>query len=281
MKVNKRIYFNIGLMKTGTTWLYSILKNQNNIYFTPEKELHFMQMMSDSNFRNFDSKYDQFLKFSRKLKNNENMNDIQKIRKLKWYLNYLRSGASFEWFDKLYPTNFDGYCCDFSNLSWKANKQLWTDVFDRYDLVKTSIIFRDPLARLWSHAKFHFKILHGKDFDLDENEGVKFIKKYDFIENSSYDLVLTQVENTIGLDRLLILFQEDFPRNPYENIQKIENFLEMKFDYERISGLNDRVNESAKINMPKWLKNNFGNIHKRSLQAFEKRSIDYPEDWSK
>ena len=281
MKVNKKIYFNIGLMKTGTTWLYSILKNQNNIYFTPEKELHFMQMMSDSNFRNFDSKYDQFLKFSRKLKNNENMNDIQKVRKLKWYLNYLKSGASFEWFDKLYPTNFDGYCCDFSNLSWKANKQLWMDVFDRYDQVKTSIIFRDPLSRLWSHAKFHFKILHGKDFDLDENEGVKFIKKYDFIENSSYDLVLTQIENTIGLDRLLILFQEDFPRNPHENIQKIENFLKMKFDCERISGLNDRVNESAKINMPKWLKDNFGNMHEKSLQAFEKRSIDYPEDWSK
>ena len=75
MKINKKIYFNIGLMKTGTTWLYSILKNQNNIYFTPEKELHLLQMMSDSNFRNFESKYDQFLKFSRKLKNNENMND--------------------------------------------------------------------------------------------------------------------------------------------------------------------------------------------------------------
>ena len=55
---SKKIYFNIGLMKTGTTWLSEILKPQKNIFFTPEKEIHFFEMMKNNKFRDFDRRYD-------------------------------------------------------------------------------------------------------------------------------------------------------------------------------------------------------------------------------
>ena len=38
----ERLYLNVGQMKSGTTFLYGILRNHPSIYFTPEKELHYL-----------------------------------------------------------------------------------------------------------------------------------------------------------------------------------------------------------------------------------------------
>ena len=35
------IYMNIGAAKAGTTWLYQMLRDHNEIYFSPEKELNY------------------------------------------------------------------------------------------------------------------------------------------------------------------------------------------------------------------------------------------------
>jgi len=276
---SKKIYFNIGLMKTGTTWLSEILKPQKNIFFTPEKEIHFFEMMKNNKFRDFDRRYDQFIKFSQRLKENENLSSFQKIKKLKWYMKYLNTDTSFDWFDSLFPQHADGYLCDFSNLSWKASKELWDEAFSRYASVKTSIILRSPIERLWSHTKFHFKIMHGRDFDLDEVEGINFVKKFDFIETSDYEKILKHLEQNLGLNNLLFLFQEDLKNKPFDSLRRIENHLGIKLDDEPIKNRSSSINATAKIELPKWISSNFDYLQEKSLNALEKRKIDYPESW--
>ena len=40
-----KLYLNAGQMKAGTTYLYSILKGHPDIYFSPEKEIHYLSQM--------------------------------------------------------------------------------------------------------------------------------------------------------------------------------------------------------------------------------------------
>jgi hypothetical protein len=37
----ENLFLSVGAMKAGTTWLYEQLKDHPEIYFTPEKEIHY------------------------------------------------------------------------------------------------------------------------------------------------------------------------------------------------------------------------------------------------
>ena len=63
-----RLFLGAGAMKAGTTWLYDLLNRHPQIYFTPEKELHYFyarHMRSDilsdqSRLENVQRKYLKF-----------------------------------------------------------------------------------------------------------------------------------------------------------------------------------------------------------------------------
>lgn len=38
----KKLYLNAGQMKAGTTYLFSILRSHRGIFFSPEKEIHYL-----------------------------------------------------------------------------------------------------------------------------------------------------------------------------------------------------------------------------------------------
>jgi len=158
----KKLFLSVGAMKAGTTWLYGILKHHPSLYFTPEKEIHFLSeyylksgVLNDENrLRNVKGKLA-----------NTNIKHIGIYRMMcRWCAMYLEGKIDFKWYDRVFSLNkTKTYNCDFSNLSCHIKAEDWADLRSNYD-VKVLYILRDPIKRLWSHIKFHHQF-SGKKLD--------------------------------------------------------------------------------------------------------------------
>ena len=40
-KIFRNLFLSVGAMKAGTTWLYAVLERHPELYFCPEKEVHY------------------------------------------------------------------------------------------------------------------------------------------------------------------------------------------------------------------------------------------------
>jgi len=112
----KKLFLSVGAMKAGTTWLYAILKQHPSLYFTPEKELHFLSEY----YLNSGVLSDEKRLQNAKSKIGNNTTKHLGIYKMlcRWCAMYLEKVDSFRWYDRVFSLNkTKKYNCDFSNLS--------------------------------------------------------------------------------------------------------------------------------------------------------------------
>ena len=249
--MKKKIFLSVGAMKAGTTWLYSILKHHPSLYFTPEKELHFLSeyylksdvLRDEIRIRNVKSKI-----------THSTIKHVGNFRLLsRWCAMYLTKVDSFKWYDRIFSLNkTKKYNCDFSNLSCHIQAEHWKDLSTQYDF-KALYILRDPINRLWSHIKFHHQF-SGKEMDFhnwSKNDFDKLIQKKFIWENVIYGERIIAMKEGIAAQDLKIVFFEDLVGKPKESINDLIDFLDIEEIELKDEILNKKVNISKSIEMPK------------------------------
>lgn len=241
-------------MKAGTTWLYSVLKHHPSLYFTPEKEIHFLSeyylksgVLSDEiRLRNAKGKV-----------NNSSVKHIGIYKMLcRWCAMYLEKVDSFKWYDRIFSLNkTKTYNCDFSNLSCHIKAEDWVDLATHYDF-KVLYILRDPISRLWSHIKFHHQFSGKKlDFHTWSKDAFRDLIQKNFIwENVIYNERILAMKKSIAEENLKIVFFEDLVGNPKNSISDLTNFLNIEQVESKDEILNKKVNISKSIEMPQNFK---------------------------
>jgi len=274
------LFLSVGAMKAGTTWLYSQLESHPDLYFTPEKEIHFLNHF----YVNNKILKDEFrLNQARNKLKNINISHIGVYRMLsRWYAMYLEKPDDFSWYERLFSLNKNQkFNCDFSNLSCHLEREHWIDLKNRGYNLKLIYVLRDPVRRLWSHLKFHHEFL-GKSLDFHTwsvNKFKEFISRKFIWDNCTYTNYISEMSEVFDNNEFQLLYFEDITSNPTVELYRIEDFLQVRHHTYDPNRLEKKVNVSKKISVP----NNFliaaNQMLATEYNGLEKLGVRIHESW--
>jgi len=254
MRIINNLFLSIGAMKAGTTWSFAQLRQHPDIYFTPEKELHFFA--HHAGYEHHFSRayrYQRFLTYLNKV-NPDNVPLAVLQYNIRWYTDFLMNLDKKRWYPRVFDhRKHEKYCADFSNLNALLEPEDWKFVQETTENLKVLFTLREPLDRLWSHMRFH-NAQSGLNLDL-ENMSFKALVKYAFEDHfqqaSDYVQTVQSLQDALPERDYKITFFEHIHDNPTQWLQEIEEFLEISHhDYDP-SGLSSRVNQSRSSEIPK------------------------------
>jgi len=253
------LFLSVGAMKAGTTWLYEQLKNHPDIYFTPEKEIHYFAnkvgIENQLDHRNRILK----LKLVMEKYAKGNPSYLSKhLDEIYWYANFAHSKIiSNEWYESLFLLNSGKkYCADFSNLYCQMDQKGWDNVRKVAKNVKVIYTLRDPLSRLWSHYKFHMKWVDRENEALEAGfEHFKNLLNQDFFWiNAEYVRNYKNLKENLSDNELMLLYFEDFREDPIKMLFEVQEFLGIKLITPDINKINSKVNTTKNFELPnEWV----------------------------
>lgn len=251
----ENLFLSVGAMKAGTTWLYEQLRTHPDIYFTPEKEIHF--------FANMVGIEKQLSHRKRILKLKAVMEECaggnakfiaENIDAIAWYANYAHpKEISNEWYESLFAQRAEShYCADFSNLYCQMGADGWDNVRKVAKNVKVIYTLRDPLSRLWSHYKFHMKWVGREDEALDAGfEHFKeLLDKPWFWVNAEYAKNYRLLRENLEDEQIMLLYFEDFRDDPIGKLREVQEFIGVERRPFDASELHQKVNATKRFDIP-------------------------------
>ena len=287
VEVNKtfsNLLLSVGAMKAGTTWLYAVLSRNPALHFAMEKEIHYFyhkyvnpNFLSDQRRLN-EAKKRYILRFDPEKTN------IDAVRQnLHWVSAYLDRPIGDFWFRNLFQLRkHHKYACDFSNLNSQLPEEVWPEIEAQCDNLRVLYTMRDPVKRLWSHAKFQLQ-LDGKVDKLESwgpDEFRAFVKQDHLWKNAEYGKALRAFKGGLKPGTLKALFYEDIHADQRGSLREIEEFLDLPaFNYPQ-NLLDRRFTESVKVEMPSFFPELFADDIARIKAEVEAEGYTLPESWS-
>jgi len=282
-KLFGNLFLSAGAMKAGTTWLYTVLARHPELFFTPEKEIHYFYHHYVDN---------SLLNEKRRLTETKNRYlprfdpdkaNIDGIRaRMHWVSAYLTSQVDDLWYRSLFATmRRQTYGCDFSNLYALLPAAAWQRVAADCDRLRVLYTLRHPVRRLWSHVKFHLQVTGATDklTSWGPKDFRNFARQPFIWDNAEYGRNLRQMKAGLSEDLLKVMFYEDLHADQAGTLAGIEDFLGIaRFSYPATL-LERRINSSIDHAMPDFFADLFAEDFARITAELEAEGLRIPEKW--
>lgn len=224
----KKLYLNAGQMKAGTTYLYSVLRGHEEIFFSPEKEINYLSQ-TYGNFK--------LLSDEKRMRKARSMVEIaNRLERpigpyrhiLKWVADYLRPTTVEGWYEDMFDGHHDNqWCADFSNLTCTIPVDGLEKILPLADDVRVTYCIRDAVSRAISHAKFHLQFA-GQESDLVNMRPAelrKLLSSDNIYPQSRSDHHITALHKVFGNERLRIVRCESLWADPRAVVDPLCAFL--------------------------------------------------------
>ena len=224
----KKLYLNAGQMKAGTTYLYSVLRGHKDVFFSPEKEIHYLSQ-AYGNFK--------LLNDATRIRKARSMVEIAtRLERpigpyrhmLKWTADYLRPTTVDGWYEAMFDGHRDNqWCADFSNLTCTISVDGLEQISTLADDVRVTYCTRDAVSRAISHAKFHLKFA-GQESDLANIHPTdlrKLLLSDNIYPQSRSEEHITALHKVFGNERLRIVRCESLWADPRAVVDPLCAFL--------------------------------------------------------
>lgn len=264
-----------GAMKAGSTWLYKQLEKHPNIHFTPEKEIHYFS--SNEEWGNKLCRRDRNRRLNRAIR-------AQCSEKMiAWYERYAQPDElTNEWYSSLFEgVDSDVYCADFSNQYSLLDVEALQGIKQISPNVKVIYTLRDPLERLWSHVKFHYKF-KGQE-DRVDIIGIRAFRKLLelpwFWKNTDYVANYDRLMAVFGEANVKLFYLDDFIASPQDALWQLEAFLEISHMDYHLASAKRKFNTTKELAMPnQWQRMAMIKL-KPQYQALAERGLLHP-NWT-
>lgn len=224
----KKLYLNAGQMKAGTTYLYSVLRRHKDIFFSPEKEIHYLSQA----YGNFKLLSDQT-----RMRKARSMVEIATRHErpigpyrhiLQWSANYLRPTTVDGWYEDMFDGHRDNqWCADFSNLTCTIPVDRLEQISTLADDMRVTYCIRNAVSRAISHAKFHLKFAE-QESDLANMRPAdlrKLLLSDNIYPQSCSEEHITALHKVFGNERLRIVRCETLWADPRAVVDPLCAFL--------------------------------------------------------
>jgi len=228
MTLIERLFLSCGAAKAGTTWLFSVLKQNPDIYFSYEKEIHyFAQIHGLGNALTLTRRLARFKQFASALQP-ETFVSKTFARRMQWYSRWLSEPLSDEWYADLFrQARGQKYIADFCNLNSLLDDRGWMHVRRVADKCKVIYVMRNPLQRLWSHVKFHAEYIGKVDAlqSYDANQMERAARASYLWPHSEYGQVVRTLRRNFNDSEVMFAFYDDIHNDRVNWLRELESFL--------------------------------------------------------
>lgn len=275
------LFCSVGAMKAGTTWLHRQLVTHPDIFFTPEKEIHYL---ADPTGKLGAMKLSNRIQRFRQVVANLNELGINSRvrRNLNWYVNkYLSDSVDKSWYISLFDQKKEEkYVADFSNLYCLMDTNGWRNAHLCAKQIKVLYTMRSPIERLWSHVKFHHHLDPNFNYiEVSVNDWKRMTNIEGVAPYAEYGTAIRKLRSSIGESNLLFQFFEDVRSNEIDALRKIEYFLGVSnynYDKEKVGRV---VNPSTSVPIPRNFYRFAIRHHERQIHEVEKLGFKVPASW--
>lgn len=230
MYIFDRMFFNIGAMKAGTSWLYELLKEHPDIDTVPIKEIHFFwERHGDFSLLSDGQRLETARYHINRLLPETPLRLVPAL--LDWFKLYLAGPVDEVWFANLFTRRSERlYCTEFSNMSALLPRHGWDHLRRLTPHIRVSYGLRSPMRRMWSHARFHAMIIGQYDAMADWSVGAysRFLEDSGCVRHGAYATTIDNLYRAVGRENCLLWHFSDINRKPAELIKSVEDFLEIR-----------------------------------------------------
>lgn len=268
-----KLFLSVGAMKAGTTFLFNALGRHPDIFFTPEKELHYfahtaklspqlqcaLEPRKDAaahrlgvgsvlthDFRRHRLAAVMRNRYAR-------MTNAAKLRSIvSWYAErYLVDPIDPVWFDNVFDGAGDKWCAEFSNYNALLDDSAWAAVRRHCDQLRVMYVMREPVKRIWSHMKFEF-IPAGKRDALvaGDLEAVDQFLASASSAHARYTAIVESLERNLAPHERFIVRLEDIVADLPGQLGRLSEFLGIeKIDFADVDPAK-RSNQTEDLPIP-------------------------------
>lgn len=277
-----KLFLSVGAMKAGTTWLHRQFAMHPDVFFSPEKEIHFFaDPRGDSGPMLLERRIHRYQQVVKNL--NPKRFGPRTQQNLAWYAEkYLALSVNLEWYESLFAArSAEAYCADFSNLYALLDDGGWRYVQATAEVLRVVYTLRDPVDRLWSHVKFHHEFtgeLHQLSHWKREDYAAFVARPY-VADHTDYAGVIRRLRRHLTENELLIQFFEDVREHPSEALARIESFLGIASIERPPKRLTETVNPSQQLPQPPFFREVVGNLCRDQIGQLVDLGLKLPEAW--
>jgi len=285
-KKTKVDFLGIGVQKSATTWLFEILRQHDDIWMPPRKELHYFDRSLSYPSPSILSTE----KLNERLTGNEKHNKLFRIRlndmsyeklntnKVNWYHKYYFSTYNDDWYRSLFDDGIGKIKGEITPAYSILNKNDIKHIKSMFPDLKIILILRNPIERVLSQIKYRMTKKR-----LDTNASTVEIKNFIDSSNqefrSDYLTILDNWEAIFPKNQMFIGFYDEIASNPKSFIEKVFNFLEVKSVPFSNDVLTQKINTSIDVEMPEEIIEYVTNKYYEDIKRLSGKFGGYPKLW--
>lgn len=250
----KNLFLCVGAQKSGTTWLHSVLKNHPDIFFPHVKEVHYFDTIYNGSILLSARKVERIKKIieNNKFALEKYFTDLSQGLPVDSGIKNLLSPVNDQWYLDLFRKNKKKYAADFSPEYALLPSEGFKCVKKLSENRKIIFLMRDPVSRSKSAIQYFFQ-MKGDNDNISEEEIWNVVNKGFAVNMSKYQNTIKILKEEFSDNELLFMFFENIMENKQKAINKICDFLEIEHKTVNLNELEEKVNESKKIDFPKNL----------------------------
>ena len=267
-------------MKSGTTWLYRQLEQHPSITFSPEKEIHYLAYRAGH--RSHLNRAYRAGRFATARQRASDRGMTLPPAELAWYLDYLLMPRTWGWYARRFGAVAPGqYCADFSNLSALLDRANWRQLAARVKELRLVYILRNPLDRIWSQLKSHYRTGHEQQLlkEMVDYQPTAGLAEDDLIQHSLYGRNLARILDVIPRAHVHVAFYDDIQEEPERLLRDMEDFLQISAHEYLPAKLGRRINSSDSMPRPEWVARHFDPIISDDLETLAQFDVAVPAQW--
>jgi hypothetical protein len=282
MHIFDRMLFNVGAMKSGTSWLYELLHEHPDIDTVPIKEIHFFwDKHGDFGLLSSQQRLETARYHINRLLPKTEIKAVPAL--LDWFKLYLAEPVDDVWLANLFARRSERACCaEFSNMNALLPPQGWEHIRQVARDIRVSYGLRSPMDRMWSHARFHLGIIGQTEAMADWSVEVyaRFLEDSGCFRHGAYSVTIAAIHAAVGRENCLIWQFADIERDPAALMKSFEDFLDIRhLDYAP-EACAIRHNETPWRTPPRAFVEAATPVIRAELDALDRLGLAIPQDWA-
>lgn len=291
MVIQNPTFICIGAQKAGTTWLYHNLKNHEDIYLTPRKEIHYFDELYKS------EKTGLLDRITAKEGLNKWLWQQTLIPSFKtaiiqkspsdflWFVRYYFFKRNFEWYKKLFVCPEGKISGDITPDYCILDNNTIARIKEAFPNLKIVYIIRNPVERAWSAIKMRYVKRRGYALhDIDSSIVDDYYEKFN--EFNDIPRTICNWASFFTDESFKILFYDELVENPSSFLKKIVQHIGAETDWgegTENDSLSTRIHVGVKAEMPLKIRKILCRKNFDQLvfirNYFEENADRYPSEW--
>lgn len=268
--MSNQIVLCIGAPRSGTTWLFSLLRQTNTVFVPCVKEVrHFMSKPSDYDISQV------YNNLVNRIETEEDSGFLEKWAKLG-----LDDHAGY--MDMMLNSSKKGIAIDITPIYCIAPRDQVHEIAQTVGRdAKIVFMIRNIVDREYSQANLHFHMIGKQPQPVPINEYLELLSVPDQVRRSDYLATIDTWSNEFKADNVLIVFYDDLAADPFRTLERICQFIGVQENLKKFSSVTEKFGRSDRqdwekiARAPLVLKNY---IAARNLCRLKEISERYPKE---